>query len=183
MCPNGGRGSDLVDEVLDRERHEAVEHGCAQICDLFAGDVSGVVGRQRRVGRSVSPANVHMHVERAVPALGKSRVFVPGEIGKRGPRHLHQLQARPAASEVRHGHAAVGRPVELKKRRRSVAVLTLEQDGARFKAAAIRRRHERRFERDLLADDAQALHVRVRFEEPAADEVEPLLQRRPGECR
>ena len=60
-------------------------------------------------------------------------------------------------------------------------MLAFEENCAGLPAVAIGRRYEGRLEGNLDAHDAQPLHVRIRLEEAAADERQPLLERRAAE--
>ena len=84
---------------------------------------------------------------------------------------------RPDA-QVGHRHAAVADRSSSSQAFDRSPCCAREEDLAGLEAVAIGGRNDGRLEGDLDAADAQPLHVRVRLEEPATDEEQPLLQRR-----
>ena len=100
--------ADLVDEVLDRQRHELVEDGVREVGDLLGGDVLRCVP-ENGVGRiGVGPADVGPDVQRPVAALGKGRVLVAGEVREGGAGDLDQLELATAGLVVGDLDAAGG---------------------------------------------------------------------------
>ena len=89
---------------------------------------------------------------------------------------------RPARTSPEHDRAIV-RAGDLERGHAPVVVAAMEEHRRSASKRPSADGHQRGVEADLLARDAQALHLRVRLEEPPAQEEEPPLQRRAVEVQ